>query len=234
MSDERMTKAVVLGWLKELEKWKKPAGKRRKTVCYWKKLLREAGIDWTDLGEVTSDRKEWKNKVMTRMEKLDIWEKCQGHKWAGAIVEQRNEGKSPMATGGYVCKVCKKVCKSKGGLTVHRRRMHEVSAKRKEFQCEECEEVFRQEANLLNHKKVCSGEVASGKDRRKCACGKDYSKGYYAKHRRTCPAAVEAVVQTRPRVYKGKRITCSCGKEMAATNLSRHRREACPYGEAGP
>ena len=34
MSDERMTKAVVLGWVKELEKWENPAGRRRKTVSY--------------------------------------------------------------------------------------------------------------------------------------------------------------------------------------------------------
>ena len=77
---------------------------------------------------------------------------------------------------------------------VHRRRMHEVSAKRKEFKCEECEEVFRQEANLLNHRKVCSGEVASGKERKNRACGKEYSKGNYARNRRTCLAVIEAVV----------------------------------------
>ena len=39
MDDGRMTKAVVLGWMGELEKWEKPKGRRRKTVCYWKKLL---------------------------------------------------------------------------------------------------------------------------------------------------------------------------------------------------
>ena len=49
-----------------------------------------------------------------------------------------------------------------------------------------------------------------------------------------CPAVVEVVVQTRPRVYKEKRVMCRCGQEMAATNLSRHRRKAWPYGEAGP
>ena len=146
-------------------------------------MMKEAGIEWTDLGEVTSDRKGWKSRVMERMKKLDIWEKSKGHKWSGGRVEQRNEGRGAMATGGFVCRVCQKVCKSKGGLTVHRRRMHEVSAKGKEFKCEECEEVFRQEANLLNHRKVCSGEVASGKERKKCACGKEYSKGYFAKLR---------------------------------------------------
>ena len=233
MGDERMTKALALGWMKELEKWAKPAGRRRKTVSYWKKLLREAGIDWTDLAEVTKDRKEWKRRVKVRMERLDKWEKCQGHKWTGEKVE-RNERKREAETEGFVCKKCKKVCKSKGGLTVHRRRMHEVSSKKKEFKCEECEEVFGQEANLRNHRKVCSGEVASSKEKKRCACGKEYSKSYYPRHRKTCPAEVEAVVPTRPRVYKGKRVVCRCGVEMAATNLSRHKREACPYGDAGP
>ena len=55
---------------------------------------------------------------MARTEKQDIWEKCQGHKRAGAIVEQRDEGKSPMATGGYVCKACKKVSKIEGSSAV--------------------------------------------------------------------------------------------------------------------
>ena len=117
---------------------------------------------------------------------------------------------------------------------MHRRRMHEVSVRKKEFKCEECGEVFGQEANLKNHRKVCSGEVASGKEKRKCACGKEYSKSYYPRHKRICPAEVEAVAQTRPRVYKGKRVTCSCGVEMAATNLARHKCEACPRGDAGP
>ena len=32
MSDKRMTKAVTLGWLQELENWEKPKGRKRKTV----------------------------------------------------------------------------------------------------------------------------------------------------------------------------------------------------------
>ena len=56
--------------------------------------MKEARIEWTDLGEVTSDRKGWKSRVMERMKKLDIWEKSRGHKWTGERVEQRNEGRS--------------------------------------------------------------------------------------------------------------------------------------------
>ena len=194
MSDSRMTKAVILGWMKELERWEKPKGRRRKTVSYWKKLLREAGIDWTDLKEVTGDRKAWKRLVKERMDKLDKWEKSKGHSWAGEVVE-RNEVKGAAAASGlasgFVCKECGKVCKSRGGLTTHRRRMHEESPLKKVFKCEECEMEFKQEANLLNHKKVCGGAVASDSGRRKCACGREFSKSYIARHRKTCRVVVE-------------------------------------------
>ena len=118
-----MTKAVVLGWMGELEKWEKPKGRKRKTVCYWKKLLKEAGIDWTNLAGVTSDRKKWKSLVKERMSHLEKWERSRGHQWNGEEVE-RNVRVGTMVE--FVCGVCGKRCKSKGGLTVHRRRMHEV------------------------------------------------------------------------------------------------------------
>ena len=36
-------------------------------------MIREAGIDWTEVERLTSDRKGWKEKVAERMEHLDIW-----------------------------------------------------------------------------------------------------------------------------------------------------------------
>ena len=39
MDDGRMVKAVVLGWVEQLERWDRVKGSRRKMVLYWKKLL---------------------------------------------------------------------------------------------------------------------------------------------------------------------------------------------------
>ena len=109
--------------------------------------------------------------------------------------------------------------------------MHEVSKKKKMFECEGCQEEFGQEANLWNHKKVCGGG-ASSSEKRMCVCGKEFAKSYIARHRKKCMAAArvpeEEVVVRQPRVYKGERFTCACGKEMAKTNKSRHERESCP------
>ena len=101
--------------------------------------------------------------VKERMEVLAKWEKGKGKQWRGEVVE-RNAAKGEDVTA-FVCEVCDKVCKSKGGLVIHRRRMHEVSEKKKVFQCEGCQEEFGQEANLLNHKVCGGGGASSSSDR---------------------------------------------------------------------
>ena len=45
IGNERLTKAVVLGWCEELERRNKRTGKKRKTVMYWKRILRESLCD---------------------------------------------------------------------------------------------------------------------------------------------------------------------------------------------
>ena len=41
MENDRLTKAVVLGWWEGLEGRGKMAGRKRKTVLYWRRVLRE-------------------------------------------------------------------------------------------------------------------------------------------------------------------------------------------------
>ena len=233
MEDWRVTKACVLGWMAELERYDKPVGRGRKTISYWKKLLREAGVDTTDMKRLTSDRKMWKGIVMDRMKQIDKWEASQGHSWQGEVVE-RNEPPAPEPVI-FDCRVCGKICKSKGGLVNHRRRMHEESDAKKLFKCEKCERDFKKKSDLENHAKVCGGAVASAVGRVKCVCGKEYAQSYFRKHRTKCAmwndAQVPEEVITPPRA---PRAACdACGAWMRKDNLSRHRKEACPGGEAG-
>ena len=227
MSDTRMTKAVTLGWLQELENWEKPKGRKRKTVCYWRKLLREAGLDWTDLKSLTEDRKRWKKMVRERMKHLERWEWSQGHKWTGEEIKRNAEVVEMEDV--WVCMKCGKRCKSKSGLVTHRRRMHEESGEKKVFKCDKCEVAFKQEANLINHAKICGGKASDG-DRRKCVCGREFAKSYINRHKKKCVMAQreEPSSHRPPRVYKGARRICECGQEMAKTNYARHKREACP------
>ena len=79
MDNGRVTKAVVLGWYEGLEGRSKMVGKKRKTVLYWKKIMKEAGIDDADAEQLTADRKKWKSLVTERMKHLDKWERQKGH-----------------------------------------------------------------------------------------------------------------------------------------------------------
>ena len=75
MNDNRMVKATTLGWLEDLENRKKLPGKKRKTILYWKKLIKEAGVDYTKIGQIATDRKVWKQRVKERTEHLKECEK---------------------------------------------------------------------------------------------------------------------------------------------------------------
>ena len=231
MEDTRLVKAAVLGWMEDLEEHQKVPGKKRKTVLFWKKTLREAALDHTRINTLTSDRKEWRSQVRKRMRHIEEWEKKSGHHVEG----ERGGRSSPTEEmeSSLTCdwEGCGKVCKSKGGLTAHRRRMHEISSEKVKFVCADCKEEFDQEANLKNHKKYCIKLEAEDKTKRKCSnCHGEYKKSYFTKHFKRCtgrdftPTAVEA------RVYVGEQYICDgCGRSQAKTNRSRHSR-VCPGG----
>ena len=62
MSNKRTTKGAILGWLASLEELPKLPGHKRKTLFYWRKLLR-GGINWAETPKLAADRKKWKTIV---------------------------------------------------------------------------------------------------------------------------------------------------------------------------
>ena len=242
MPEKRLTKIAVLGWLSELEKWDKAPGKKRKTILYWKKLLREAGIDWTEAGTIAQNRTEWKGRVMDRIEHLERQERQGAHHYEWEPGEQRLdrnvEPEQQQQQEEWRCQHpgCNRICKSKAGLRIHQVRMHE--APRKIFRCEKCGMELRTEGNWKNHVKRCMGERAEDPRKVRCVtCGEEFSKSNIARHRRTCEARAgvagrreEAMeergeVELAPRVYRAERGECpDYGRELAKTNMARHRR----------
>ena len=232
MGDDRTTKQCILGWMEELEKFDKHQGRSRKTVLYWKKVMKEAGMDPTDVASLTKDRKRWKARVGERMGHVAEWEKSKGNLWSGGDV-QRNQVHANVQV--FDCRVCGKVCKLKGGLVNHRRRIHEVSSAKKTFECEKCQEVFKKELERKNYSKVCGGATASAKDRRKCICGKEYSKGYFRKHSQVCAVWLAQQQPPPPARAAAPVAPCpECGRIMRKDNMARHARTACPGSVAGP
>ena len=151
-------------------------------------MLREAGVNWSNIGRLTQERPQWKKIVKDRMEHLKQWEWSKGHSWQGDPLQRAT--KEEAKKDGWECEVCEKICKSKAGLTVHRRRMHEVSTMKRKFSCDSCDEEFSQEANLKNHTKKCVGgepappRVYKGKTKPCPECGKVLSATNMSRHLR--------------------------------------------------
>ena len=150
MSNTRITKIAVLGWLEDLETIKKCPGKKRKTLFYWRKLLRESGVNWSEAGALAQDRKEWRRIVKTRMHHLEIWERQQAHHHQLTdTVEERNF--VPPAPS-FECSDCGKICKSQGGLKRHFKLLH--TALHRSFECPHCSKSYKTEASWKNHLKM--------------------------------------------------------------------------------
>ena len=239
MEEGRLVKQATLGWWSELEEWGKTKGRKRKTILYWKKLIREAGWDWCEIGSMTKDREGWRERVRERISHIQLYEDQQGHDnqdqervTRDAVWEERRED----GVEGFTCPVegCGKVCRSRGGLTIHRRRMHEAA--RKIFKCQICSMEFEQEANLLNHQKICVGDEEVRPGVMRCArCEREVSKTNIARHRRTCREARVGVAGRQDeeggagggvaRVYVARTKDCPrCGSVLSATNMARHLR----------
>ena len=225
MEDTRQVKAVTLGWLEDLEEHEKLPGKKRKTVLYWKNILKEAGIDHTRINSLTSDRKNWKSIINKRMKFLEEWERKGGKL---TLAERGSRNQVP-DNDSLVCDFegCGREFKSKGGLTIHRKRMHEVSKEKVMFTCELCQETFSQEANLKNHLKICTGLRASDPTKRKCdKCLNEYAKKSFSKHYKRCQTQQPSERPTvAARVYVSENVSCNrCGRVVTKSNLSKHQR----------
>ena len=81
MSDDRIVKQAVLGWNQDLENLHKSRKKRETTVEYWRRLLKEAGVEVESVEKLVMDRKEWKEMIQNRMKYLQSFDEQKGNKY---------------------------------------------------------------------------------------------------------------------------------------------------------
>ena len=70
MPNDRLTKRVCLGWYRREGR---RTGKQT-TIHYWRKLVRETGLDPDNMDMHARDRNRWKNQIKIRMERIREWE----------------------------------------------------------------------------------------------------------------------------------------------------------------
>ena len=247
MGNDRLVKAMVFGWYEGLEGKEKKMGRKRKTVLYWKKTLNEAGVDWTDIERVCLDREGWKAWVKIRMLHVDRWEQQGGHRYVWGVNEERVD-RNDRRVIDLMCRYegCGKVCKSKGGLVQHQKRIHRAPLDRVMFVCGLCGMRCETEVARLNHERACGGGRVDG-GRRECArCGSWVSRGNYARHRRRCgvldggegeadegesEAGGGDAGETRTR---GRTAECQlCGRTLSHSNMARHQRSCMVWDPGG-
>ena len=98
MSDDRILKQAVLGWNQDLENLHKSRKKRQTTVGYWRRLLKEAGMELESVEKLVMKRKEWKEMIQNRMKFLQSFDEQKGKKYEKKpgevdIVERSQEKK---------------------------------------------------------------------------------------------------------------------------------------------
>ena len=187
MGNERLTKAMVFGWYEKLEGTDKMKGRKKKTTLYWKKLMKEAGWDWTEVERLANDRKGWKRMTAERMKHLYEWECQNGHEYEWGANEERLE-RNVQGENDLECKFegCGMICRSKAGLTMHQKRVHRAAEERKRFKCGRCEKVLETEGARVNHERMCRGERVLEDGRIECGCGSRVTRANVSRHRRRC------------------------------------------------
>ena len=134
------------------------------------------------------NRDRWRDMIEERTEHLRLWERSRGN-----LVEE--EGKSMVKNGemengeAFQCDVCGKICKSRGDLGIHKKRMHGGFRQLLNFRCRKCNDRLSSENTKVNHEKVCGGLRVESANRRRCwKCCKEISKANIARHVRAWTA----------------------------------------------
>ena len=187
MPNSRLTKKVVLGrWTEEKEQ----SGLLRSSmISYWRRLIKEAGEDWTNAGNMASNRKVWRKFVNRRKGEIREWEDEMRSVRKNETKPRRSRTKEP---DDFTCRIagCGKKCKNKSGLVQHERKAHKLGGSA--FKCPNCEREFREKSNLTNHYKACTGNPRrlglrsiTQEERVPCQrCGARITKSNMARHER--------------------------------------------------
>ena len=235
LPDESLVKQALLGWLTKLEGKVKSKKKTLMIIPYWRRLIKEAGMEVNMIEELTSNRVDWKVIVKKRQLHMEEYERQQGKTYKIPMgtdkIEQRSQG---VRCDDAKClyKGCNRVFRTRAALTIHQKRLHRDLTNAPLFVCPNCSDEFKQEGSMKNHYKRCDGErTLNGK--KECRnCMKWISKANFARHRLSCGASDKELYGTHilsTRTYRINRTKCKkCGKMITVANMARHQKsKAC-------
>ena len=96
LPDESLVKQALLGWLTKLEGKVKSKKKTLMIIPYWRRLIKEAGMEVNMIEELTSNRVDWKVIVKKRQLHMEEYERQQGTTYKISRgtdkIDQRSQG----------------------------------------------------------------------------------------------------------------------------------------------
>ena len=235
LPDESLVKQALLGWLTKLEGKVKAKKKTLMIVPYWRRLIKEAGMEVNMIDELTSNHVDLKVIVQKRQLHMEEYERQQGKTYK----IPRGTDKIDQSSQGVRCddakclyKGCNRVFRTRAALTIHQKRLHRDLTNAPLFVCPNGSDEFKQEGIMKNHYKRCDGErTLNGK--KECRnCMKWISKANFARHRLSCGASDNELYETHilsTRTCRINRTKCKkCDKMITVANMARHQKsKAC-------
>ena len=225
-------------------------------------MLSEAGIDWTNVGRLASDRSGWEKLVKERMDHLDVYERQLGHGYMWEDREERLMRNERRVNVDLRCRYegCERLCRSRAGLVRHENIMHRRVEGRVRFVCEDCGLEVAMKGALVCHRRTCGAGRRLEDGRRECGgCGARVSYANFARHVRSCRAGGRGAAAVGDEgggvvvggrgadngggvggegggcwVRTGRRVSCQfCGRELTVRNMARHLRQSCRVWDPG-
>ena len=232
MDNNRPTKQITLGWYTPPVTPILERKARHGTIEYWRKLLREAGLDADSVEHLVCDKGKWRKIIHERKMYIKEWEECQAEYHGNQHSQMKRSQASVEKQRSVVCQWtgCGKVLKSITGRKNHEK-IHRINRKQEKI-CEWCHTTLREGTSLTSHQKYCMGAPKGI-----CPyCGERKSVANMARHKRTCAMGNERMYtlneeqkntqqEKRENERKGEMIQCElCNDFRSKANISRHRR----------
>ena len=230
LPDESLVKQALLGWLPKLEDKIKSKKKTLTIIPYWRRLIKEMGMEVNMIEELTSNHEDWKVTVKKRQLHMEEYERQHGkaYKIPGGTdkIDQRSQG---VRCDDAKClhKGSNRVFKTRAALTIHQKWLHRDLTNAPLFVCLNCSDEFKQERSMKNHYKRCDGErTLNGK--KECRnCMKWISKVNFARHRHYGASDKELygthILSTT--TCRTNRTKCKmCDKMTTEANTARHQK----------
>ena len=119
-------------------------------------MLRDVSIDWINIEKLTRDRIEnytWEAHFPDEMGEQNE------RRISEEAIPTRSQHISQPEVQEWICRwdTCGKVCKSKPGLSHHKRMMH--IEKTETVPCPKCGDMFSERSNVSNHLRTCKKKV---------------------------------------------------------------------------